>query len=130
MLERTGMATVGLNVLQAGKPAIGPIRATILQIEHEHTRSELDFFEQARGFPDITAFVVNELAVDLSQSCSGLGVVFMWAYMGWQCQAQLQLEVGALFGRTAATTFTATRESTFEPPTHEAMPAQAFSARL
>ena len=61
------MATVGLNVLQAGKPAIGPIRATILQIEHEHTRSELDFFEQARGFPDITAFVVNELAVDLSQ---------------------------------------------------------------
>ena len=68
------MATVGLNVLQAGKPAIGPIRATILQIEHEHTRSELDFFEQARGFPDITAFVVNELAalrVDFSQTRRG-----------------------------------------------------------
>ena len=63
LLERAGLATVGLNVLQAESPAIGPIRATILQVEHEHTRSELSFFEDAqRGFPDITGFVVNELA--------------------------------------------------------------------
>ena len=62
LLERAGLASVGLNVLQAGVPAMGPIRAAILQVEHEHVRSELSFFEQARGFPDITAFVVNELA--------------------------------------------------------------------
>ena len=42
--------------------------------------------------------------------------------------ALLQLEIGALLGRTAATTFTATRESALEAPTHEAMPAQAFLA--
>lgn len=41
---------------------MGPIRAAILQVEHDHVRNELVFFEQARGFPDITAFVVNELA--------------------------------------------------------------------
>lgn len=121
LLERAGLATVGLNVLQVGSPAIGPIRATISQVEHEHARSELSFFEHARGFPDITGFVVNELAA-LRLDIAMWSRVYLVSDGRCYCQAQLQLEIGALLGRTAATTFT----STVESPTRETMPTQVI----
>jgi hypothetical protein len=121
-MERAGLASVGVNVLQARLPAIGPIRAKIMQVEREHVRSELDFFEQARGFPDITSFVVNELAafrVDTSTSAR----LHFSCWIGLVGQAQLQIEIGALLGRTAAASFT----SAVEAPSGKALPVQARS---
>ena len=81
-IERAGLASVGVNVLQARLPAIGPIRAKIMEVEREHVRSELDFFEQARGFPDITTFVVNELAAFCVDTSTSVRLHFS-CWIGW-----------------------------------------------